>query len=105
MKKPLLARITATDQHGHRCCPDLFRARCLQSVEIEVIGAPTTATLRAENDLRTTGRLIARCGGRAAYAAYIEALAAGATVVCATDGHEVEVASFAERLRAGTIWS
>jgi hypothetical protein len=100
----MLARLSMLDAHGRRCCPDCWAARRLCCVEVVVRGEAGDDVLREAERLRRLERLVARTGGRALLAAYLEALAASARVVCAL-GHPVEVESLRARLLAGVVWS
>jgi hypothetical protein len=99
----MIARLQMLDAHGRPCCPDCFAAHRLCCVDIVVQGEASDDVLREAERLRRLERLVARTGGRALLAAFLEALA-GVKVICAA-GHPVEVENLIVRLRMGVTWS
>lgn len=104
--KPLEIRLLALDGRGRPCCPDLFAAARLHSVDVVVCGdVPSDDSLRTAERLRRDARLVLHSGGRAAMAALVEIAAAAGEVTCLADRQPVDVESLVARLRAGTVWS
>lgn len=88
----MIATLAMTDCRGRPVCPNAWQARRLLWVDVE------------HADLTATAILVARSGGFGVLAAYIEALAAVARVVC-SQGAAVDVERLAKRLRNGVQWS